>query len=930
MFWRVTTFTPLSPIEAIMDKEEFTLEELLNEEDIIQECKTANSRLVQYLGNAEVLEKLLTYLTETPEDDLHFKYSYTACEIFCCELDDVMSALISSDTLMQRLFSPLDKPPPLNSTLAGYFGRVVGCLLVKRAADTHRWLGSHPTILPALVRHVDTTSTVEVILRLVGADDITAPGAPPGATEWLSETPLMEQLLETLTGARERVARAARIQRAAQQNVGEILMQIARHQCSPMIEHLTAPEYLGRMLKAAAAPDSDVLQPVLKVAIALLSPRAIMPPVASPAIALGLMPAYEPPAEPSREAVRATVSEIVQFLPHLADMLMVPAASAEASQEQPYGTLGPPLGRQRITVIELGQALLATYEPTAVRAMLDSEFIPRSMDLFRQYPFNSILHSNVVDVLCTLIDALTPPPPGPRGSGVVGGSEAGGTEGDLGASLYGQPPGVGSPPAPPPARNIAQPGSIRAAAAALNSADGSMDEAGAHGPDATAHSSGETSPAADGIGEDEDDEDDEEVEVTDDMPIFECLIDKLKIIEWLLGLHRQEEAERTYLQPRRVRRGEAMRAAYHGHITQLAARLQSSEHGLLQATLDMNRDWQAFKAAHLDAQLLLEDRGSWEVDMPAEQMPGDDLSDMAGVCSMDAYGQSDFDTTDGDIYNVPIAGRYGTEDDDEYADADISLFDDDDAEDGAGGGQGASAAATAGDAAAHPRSHTIDAARGFLGVDTADEDDDEQQAHNDAALAAAAEMGGLGRDTVVGTRGMAPGDQVVNQMAELGLMEATTVDDDDEVVTGGEEEGPRPGSSNADTTGAATEVAEVVEEVEEEEPDDGREGSGVTANWWKIPAPEVPEADVPPPEAEPAKVAGVAGAVGLSGDAAGNSREELSGAAAMVEDEVAAPAVDTLMEDATAASSVAVVEDEEAAAGVNHAQAGSGEATCPS
>lgn len=100
------------------------------------------------------------------------------------------------------------------------------------------------------------------------------------------------------------------------------------------------------------------------------------------------------------------------------------------------------------------------------------------------------------------------------------------------------------------------------------------------------------------------------------------------------------------MQPRRVREGETLRAAYHGHVTQLAARLQSSEHGLLQATLDMNRDWQAFKAAHLDAQLLLEDRNSWEVDMPAEQIPGDDLSDMAGVCSMDAYGQSDFDTAD--------------------------------------------------------------------------------------------------------------------------------------------------------------------------------------------------------------------------------------------------------------------------------------------
>ena len=81
----------------------------------------------------------------------------------------MLSNLITSDDLMERLFSPLDKPPPLNSTLAGYFGRVVGCLLVKRAPDTHKWLAAHPTVLPALVRHVDTTSTVEVILRLVGA-----------------------------------------------------------------------------------------------------------------------------------------------------------------------------------------------------------------------------------------------------------------------------------------------------------------------------------------------------------------------------------------------------------------------------------------------------------------------------------------------------------------------------------------------------------------------------------------------------------------------------------------------------------------------------------------------------------------------------------------------------------------------------------------
>lgn len=33
-------------VEAILDKEDFTLEELLDEEEIIQECKALNSRLI--------------------------------------------------------------------------------------------------------------------------------------------------------------------------------------------------------------------------------------------------------------------------------------------------------------------------------------------------------------------------------------------------------------------------------------------------------------------------------------------------------------------------------------------------------------------------------------------------------------------------------------------------------------------------------------------------------------------------------------------------------------------------------------------------------------------------------------------------------------------------------------------------------------------
>lgn len=40
------TLLLLLQVESLLDKENFTLEELLDEEEIIQECKALNSRLI--------------------------------------------------------------------------------------------------------------------------------------------------------------------------------------------------------------------------------------------------------------------------------------------------------------------------------------------------------------------------------------------------------------------------------------------------------------------------------------------------------------------------------------------------------------------------------------------------------------------------------------------------------------------------------------------------------------------------------------------------------------------------------------------------------------------------------------------------------------------------------------------------------------------
>ncbi|KAG5392747.1 hypothetical protein IGI04_022710 [Brassica rapa subsp. trilocularis] len=61
---KVTNFgiVASSPVDSILDKDDYTLEELLDEEAIIQECKALNSRLIHILRDKARVEQLLRYV----------------------------------------------------------------------------------------------------------------------------------------------------------------------------------------------------------------------------------------------------------------------------------------------------------------------------------------------------------------------------------------------------------------------------------------------------------------------------------------------------------------------------------------------------------------------------------------------------------------------------------------------------------------------------------------------------------------------------------------------------------------------------------------------------------------------------------------------------------------------------------------------------
>nr|KYP68474.1 Serine/threonine-protein phosphatase 6 regulatory subunit 2 [Cajanus cajan] len=123
-------------VEAILDKENFTLEEILDEEEIIQECKALNSRLINFLRDRAQVEQLLRYIIEEPPEDAEnkriFKFPFIACEIFTCEIDVILKTLVDEEELMNLLFSFLEPDRSHSTLLAGYFSKVVVCLLIRK------------------------------------------------------------------------------------------------------------------------------------------------------------------------------------------------------------------------------------------------------------------------------------------------------------------------------------------------------------------------------------------------------------------------------------------------------------------------------------------------------------------------------------------------------------------------------------------------------------------------------------------------------------------------------------------------------------------------------------------------------------------------------------------------------------------------------
>ncbi|XP_052185073.1 uncharacterized protein LOC127796751 [Diospyros lotus] len=392
MFWKLTALSAASPVESVLDKENFTLEELLDEEEIIQECKALNSRLINFLRVRDQVEQLLRYIVEEPPEDAEskrtFKFPFIACEIFTCEIDVILKTLVEEEELMNLLFSFLEPNRPHSPLLAGCFSKVVICLMLRRTVPLMNYVQAHQNVFCQLVDLIGITSIMEVLIRLLGPDDHIYPNSMD-VMQWLADSNLLEMIVDKLTPSNPSEVHA---------NASETLCAITRNASSPLAAKLSSPSFVERIFDNALKDSNSKsgLVHSLSLCISLLDPKRSSLPLIQTIQGQHIHESHTP----------ANPDTVSAMLPKLGDLLMLLSVSSdEKILPTTYGELRPPLGKHRLKIVEFIAVLLKTGNELAEQELVSSGTIQRTLDLFFEYPFNNMLHHHVESIIFSCLES---------------------------------------------------------------------------------------------------------------------------------------------------------------------------------------------------------------------------------------------------------------------------------------------------------------------------------------------------------------------------------------------------------------------------------------------------------------------------------------------------------------------------------------------
>ncbi|KAK8500305.1 hypothetical protein V6N13_008821 [Hibiscus sabdariffa] len=392
MFWRMTGLSSASPIDTILDKDNFTLEELLDEDEIIQECKSLNGRLINFLREKAQVEQLIQYIVVEPPENADkkqiFKFPSIACEIFTCEVDIILKTLVEDEGLMNLLFSFLNKNHSHSTQLAGYFSRVVICLLLRKTSTFMQYIKGHQQIVEMIVDLIGITSIMEVLIRLIGADEHMYTNYME-SMQWIEDTNILEMIADKFSSSDSAEVHA---------NAAETLCAITRFAPPGLAAKISSPNFIGRLFHHGledSRPNSVVVNS-LSVCISLLDPKRLT---------VGVYHMYNRQVSQG-STISANPKTVEGMLENLGSLMkLLDISSSKSTLLTTYGKLQPPLGKHRLKIVEFISVLLTVGSEAAEKELIRLGAMQRILNLFFEYPYNNFLHHHVENIILSCLES---------------------------------------------------------------------------------------------------------------------------------------------------------------------------------------------------------------------------------------------------------------------------------------------------------------------------------------------------------------------------------------------------------------------------------------------------------------------------------------------------------------------------------------------